>query len=271
MIATRILAIAAACTCFGQVDPTPFFKANTIRVLILSGRNNHDWRSTTPFLRRMLTETGRFDVRVVEEPAGITAATLKPYDVVVSDYNGPRLGSETEAAIEAFVAGGKGIVIVHGASYAFGTSELLADGHKKTGLFEPPWPRYAEMVGAAWTQQPRTGHGKRHKFTVKFIDREHAISKGLGEGFSIDDELYHQFQMRPDVHVVATAYDSPDIGGTGKDEPLLWTLLFGKGRSFHTALGHDLRAMEAPGFVATFVRGVEWAATGGVAGESPKR
>ena len=67
----------------------PLFEKGAVRVLILSGENNHDWRTTTPCLRRLLENTGRFDVRVNEEPTGITAATLAVYDVVVLDYNGP--------------------------------------------------------------------------------------------------------------------------------------------------------------------------------------
>jgi hypothetical protein len=75
-----------------------------VRALLFSGRNNHEWRETTPFLARCLGEGGRFDVRVEEEPAGTTAATLAGYDVLVLDYNGARLGDATERAIEEFVA-----------------------------------------------------------------------------------------------------------------------------------------------------------------------
>ena len=67
-----------------------YFKKDTIRILILSGRNNHDWRTSTPFMEKILNDTGRFDVRLEEEPNGINADTLAPFDVLVDDYCGPR-------------------------------------------------------------------------------------------------------------------------------------------------------------------------------------
>lgn len=242
----------------------PLGAGEPLRALIFSGRNNHEWRETTPFLRQSLLDSGRFDVRVVEEPAGATADTLAGYDVLVLDYNGPRWGAATEEAVERFVRSGKGLVAVHAASYAFGGLEVLGDAHKRTGIVEPPWPEYAKMTGARWTTTPKTGHGPRRVFTVKFSDREHPITRGLGESFPISDELYRNFAFEPGIHVLATAYDDPKFQGTGKDEPIMWTVRYGEGRVFHTALGHDLSAMREPGFVRTFVRGAQWAATGQV-------
>jgi len=66
------------------------------------------------------------------------------------------------------------------------------------------------------------------------------------------------------VKVLARAYDDPKFKGTGKDEPVLWTVDYGKGRVFHTILGHNVAAMQEPGFVATLLRGTEWVATGKV-------
>jgi type 1 glutamine amidotransferase len=162
------------------------------------------------------------------------------------------------------VRSGKGMVAVHAASYAFGGLEVLGDNHRRTGLVEPPWPEYAKMTGARWTLTPRTGHGPRRVFTVKIADRGHPITRELGESFEISDELYRNFAFEPGIDVLATAFDDPNVQGTGKDEPMLWTVRYGKGRVFHTALGHDLSAMQTPGFVSTFVRGAEWAATGQV-------
>lgn len=249
---------------FAQVT-IPFFKPGVIRVLIFSGRNDHDWRTTTPFLRKTLVGSGRFDVRVEEEPMGITEATLAAYDVLVLDYDGPRWGEATEKAVENFVKSGKGLVAVHAASYAFAGLEVLGDNHRGMGFKEPPWPEYLKMVGGWWTAgPPKTAHAPRHCFTVKFVDREHPIVKGMKDSFVVSDELYHSHQMSPEAHVLATAFDDPANGGTGKDEPMIWTVNYGKGRSMYTALGHDVAAMQESGFVNTFLRGTEWAATGAV-------
>ena len=251
--------VVAAVLCAGSME------AAAVRALIVSGQNNHDWRTTTPHLRKLLASTGRFDVRVTEEPSGLNDQALSRYDVLVLDYNGPRWGPVAEKAVESFVRSGKGLVVVHGASYAFGDMEILADKHVKTGIHEPPWPAYAAMTGTSWSDaDPKSGHAPRHIFEVRFTDRGHPVAEGLGAGFTVSDELYHNLRMRPDVHVIAAAHDDPAIGGNGKDEPMLWTVAYGKGRVFHTALGHDVPAMQEPGFVATFVRGTEWAATGTV-------
>ncbi|HUU30416.1 MAG TPA: ThuA domain-containing protein [archaeon] len=247
------------------VDMKPFFKEGALRVLIFSGRNNHDWRTTTPCLKKMLLETGRFDVRVTEEPSGVTAGALAPYDLIVVDYCGPRWGLAAEKAVEEFVSSGKGMVVVHGAIYAFGEMQILADHHVRTGITEPPWPEYAKMAGGKWSDQaPESGHGDRHSFKVRYTDREHPIARGLKESFIATDELYHNLRLEPEARVLALAFDAPETRGTGKDEPILWTVSYGQGRVFYTALGHDLVAMSEPGFVVSFVRGCEWASTGKV-------
>jgi len=272
------------------------FKQGAIRALILTGQNNHDWRATTPLLRTLLLNTGRFDVRVNEEPTGMTSATLAPYDVVILNYNGPRLGRVAEEALENFVRSGKGLVGVHGANWAFSGLVVLAENSRPTDILESPWAEFKQMIGGVWSDKPpASGHAPRHKFQVKFVDQKDPITAGLASEFEADDELYHNIHMASNVHILATAYDDPrntpesaaatvsetvrqsaasspargkmprlDMNPTGKDEPVLWTVQYGKGRTFYTALGHDVKAMEMPGFATTFVRGVEWAGSGTV-------
>ena len=262
------LLLVAAAAAPAQTLPEPpdrfYFEEGRIRVLILSGRNNHDWRSTTPFLRSILDAAGRFDVRVTEEPAGLDAAALRPYDVLVSNYCGPRWGPAAEKAVEEFVRSGKGLAVVHAASYPFGDAVVLGEKMTRTGVYQPPWKEWGEMVGAVWSEaEPRTGHARRHVFQVEWTDPQHPVAAGM-KPFLISDELYHNFRLKPGIRVLADALDDPKVGGNGRREPLLWVKEYGKGRVFHTALGHDVDAMSAPGFAASFARGVEWAARGEV-------
>ncbi len=234
-----------------------------LNALILSGYNNHDWRTSTPFLKKLLLDSGRFAVRVTEEPSGLTPSVLERYDVLVMDYVGSRWGRQAEEAVESFVRQGKGMVVIHGANYAFTGLEVLGDGHKATGLKEEPWPQFLKMVGGYWTaSEPKTGHGRRHTFEVVFSDPDHPIAKGMPPKFLATDELYHQPRMQPEAHVIARAMSRKETHGTGREEPILWTVPYGKGRVFYNALGHDAVAMNETGFIGSFLRGAEWAAAG---------
>ncbi|UCF36340.1 MAG: ThuA domain-containing protein [Acidobacteriota bacterium] len=246
------------------------FKEGSLRALIFSGWNNHDWRSITTLLVSALTNTGRFDVRVTEEPAGSSDETFRPYDVIIMNYVGPRLGKQTEDALVDFVRSGKGLVLVHGASYAFSEMEILGDNHRGTGMREEPWEDFLILSGGIWTESnPKTGHGKYHSFPVEIRDKDHPVTRGMPSSFVTTDELYHDLKMTTDVRILATAFSSLESGGTGEDEPLLWTVSYGSGRVFQTLLGHSPESVQMPGFIETFVRGSEWAATGEV--QSPPR
>jgi type 1 glutamine amidotransferase len=116
---------------------------------------------------------------------------------------------------------------------------------------------------------------------VKIVDPSDPIVQGMGSGFSIiDDELYANLQkVTPDErHIIATAYDEPKfykdplrvLSEDDRTSPMLWTRQWGSGRVFVTALGHDLKAMQNPGFRTTLARGAEWAATGKVTDQSSK-
>jgi type 1 glutamine amidotransferase len=254
----RLLSLAlAAAGLFGQQPAPPKLQA-----LIVTGQNGHDWRATTPSLRKMLEDTGRFEVRVTEEFRGASEATLAPYDVVIVNYferRQPqwRWGSTAEKALETYVASGKGLVIYHFSTAAF-------DG----------WTEYEKMCAGNW--RPNNGHHSApHDFEVVIKDAAHPITRGLKSFMQKKDELYANLKWQPagSYHVLATAYDDhalyrgkarQPIPGPGLHHPMLWTVDYGKGRVFTTALGHDAEAITSPGFIATFVRGAEWAATGNV-------
>ncbi len=192
LVMAKLAYLLFLCGALGAAETLP------IKTLIFSGHNNHDWRSTTPFLKKILLESGRFDVRVEEEPRGTTAATLAGYDLLVLDYQGPRWGAETEKAVDAFVRSGKGLVGVHAAGYAFAGLEVLGDRHVRTGLVEPAWPEFFAMLGGRWqTGPPKTGHGQRHSFRVRFTDSSHPIASGSRRGLHRHRRALPQYADAP--------------------------------------------------------------------------
>ena len=252
-----ILCVLAAAALALAQTPQPKLQA-----LIITGQNGHDWRATTPVLRKCLEDTGRFQVRVVEEFRGAGDETLAPYDVVVLNYYDQkpeqRWGDRANQALLKYVQSGKGVVVYHFSAAAFNG-----------------WTEYEKLSAGNW--RPNNGHhSARHDFKVDIKDSEHPITRGMVATFpQPNDELYANLKWQPEgtFHVLATAWDDhklyngkarQPIPGDGLNQPMLWTVDYGKGRVFATALGHDPAAMASPGFIATFVRGTEWAATGAV-------
>ena len=237
-----------------------------LRILLLTGESDlpaHNWRDTAPVLRELLEKAGRFEVKVIEKVPGLTAGDLSGCDALVLHYNGPRWGAETERAVEAFIRSGKGMVALHGVSYGvFFGMEFRDRRWRPSSSGDPGWTAYPEMLGATWKSE-NIGHGKRHVFTVRWVDREHPIARGLEETFLADDELYHRMDLRPNARVLATAFSDPKTNGTGRDEPVIWAVPFGQGRIVHITLGHDPASMSRPGFIAAFTRATEGVASGG--------
>ena len=273
----RILSGLAAAALLVSSSASQLSAADRLQALLIDGQNNHNWRETTPLIVQTLEGSGRFTVDVATTPPkGGDMSQFQPdfsqYDVVVSNYNGEPWSEATKEAFERYVAGGGGFVSVHAADNAF-----------------PEWPEYNRMIGLGgwggrdesdgpyvrWKKgqivrdsSPGRGgsHGRRVPFMVVVRDRQHPITRGLpGSWMQAKDELYAQLRgPAKNMHVLATGFSAPSTGGTGHHEPLLMTIHYGKGRVFHTTLGHDVTAMRGLGFQVTLQRGAEWAATGEV-------
>jgi uncharacterized protein len=115
-------------------------------------------------------------------------------------------------------------------------------------------------------------HGPQHEYQVRIRDTDHPITRGLPPlWMHSKDELYDTLRgPAEDMHILATAFSDPAFDGTGKHEPMIMTLPYGRGRTFHTALGHADYSMKCVGFETIFLRGTEWAATGDVTFEVPE-
>jgi len=326
-----------------------------IRVLIIDGQNNHNWKATTPVMKKALEDSGRFTVTVAttptrpqtpqkpqepkkpEEPKvpkNNDGESLKKYeeakknydkllkkyeeakkdfeknretllkkyeeakkeadkqavtykddmakfrpnlaecDVVLSNYNGDTWPKEFQDHLEKSLKSGKvGLVIVHAANNSFGG-----------------WVEYNLMIGMGWRgekfgkrmklddsgkqiivpagEDQGSGHRYSGPFQITVRDAKHPITKDMPqEWMHYNDELYDNMRGPiENVHLLASAYSK----GTKTHEPMIWTVSYGKGRVFHTPMGHDAGSMKCIGFITTLQRGTEWAATGKVTLPIPK-
>jgi type 1 glutamine amidotransferase/HEAT repeat protein len=211
-----------------------------LRVLILSGENNHDWRQTTPKLKSILTASGRFAVDVTEHPEQCDAQTFSRYDALLSNWNAfgnpgaTNWPDATRAALLDFVHRGNGFVVVHAGGSSF-----------------YDWPEYLQLAGA-WWKMGQTSHGSPHEFTVEPLG-DHPITRGM-KSFRTTDELW----VQPGVGSLSRTL------AIGEDQPLAFALEFGRGRGFTVLLGHSAAFMDTPGFQSLLLRGAEWAVTGNV-------
>jgi type 1 glutamine amidotransferase len=288
----------------------PASAAEKMKALIVDGQNNHAvWPKSTVMMKQYLESSGLFEVEVArvrlisnykrEESwlplagAGETEGSDKSvpdpnfspdfskYKVVISNFGfgAADWPEQTKKNFEDYMKNGGGFVSVHAADNSWGN-----------------WPEYNKMIGlGGWGgRNEKSGpyvyydaegkivredgpgkcgsHGPQGEFLITMRDKTHPITKGLPDFWMhTKDECYSNLRgPAENMTILATAADTPQLQKAGRNEPMLMTLDYGKGRVFHTTLGHDTEAFEGVGFIVTFLRGSEWAATGKVTQEIPK-
>jgi uncharacterized protein len=275
-----------------------------IRALIIDGQNNHSaWPKTTMMIKKYLEDTKRYTVDIARtkyttqgdellkhyplndgiqresKKNAVPDPDFKPdfskYQVVINNFGhgAAPWPAETNAAFIKFVSEGGGLVILHAADNSFGDWD---EYNKMIGL--GGWGNRNEKSGPyvylnaeeKLTVDPTPGsggsHGSQHEFSLIVRDTEHPITKGLPKSWlHTKDELYDRLRgPAQNMKVLATSFSSKAQGGTDRHEPMIMTIDYGKGRVFHTPMGHADYSMECVGFITILKRGTDWAATGSV-------
>ncbi|WP_371193778.1 ThuA domain-containing protein [Glaciecola sp. SC05] len=274
-----------------------------INVLIVDGQNNHTvWPKATVMMKTYLEDSELFSVDVyrtklvwrgeaelpylklyntdahqlVEQPA--TDDSFMPnfakYDVVISNfgYRAADWPLAAQSAFEDYMKNGGGFVSVHAANNTF---VQWHEYQKMTGLggwggrdeSDGPYVYFDENGRLIRDYSPGEGgaHGTKHEFQITKRN-DHPILLGMPEVWMhATDECYGDLRgPAENMVVIASALCPKEENGTGKHEPILMVLNYGEGRIFHTTLGHQQESYESVGFITTFLRGTEWAATGKV-------
>jgi uncharacterized protein len=247
LTATVSLTAAFVAASFAVAADAPTAKSaqqRTVKVLVLTGNEypGHKWRETAPFFTQFLMADPRMAVDVNTDPDFLASPDLFKYDAIVLNYLNwkcPDPGEKARASLKKFVEGGRGLVVVHNAVAAFGD-----------------WPEIKEIFGRAWNPKRTHGHDPYGTFTVKIVDAEHPITRGL-KTFETTDELYTCLYSsgRP-IHVLATAMSKVEK----KEHPMAFVNRYGRGRVFVCVLGHDVKSLVGKDVQELYRRGTAWAA-----------
>jgi hypothetical protein len=273
------LLMATLSSCIGYVAQT--VRAEPIKVLIVSGQNNHDWEKSHRLIAKILDSAKDIETTVSLSPKQNSSKDLwntwRPefsrFDVVLLDYNGEQWPEEVKKSFIDYVKGGGSVLLVHAANNSFSG-----------------WKEYEEMVGLLWRgsdfgdslyidDQGNTvrespgkgrgmGHGGQYPWFMTTRDLENPITKDMPKNwFHAKDELYHgQRGPAKNVHILLTAYSDPtsERNGTGKNEPIVFWVPYGKGKCLTNLMAHvgDSTPMECVGFKTVLIRSVEWLARG---------
>lgn len=272
-----------------------------IKVLIVDGQNHHTvWPKSTVMLKQYLESSNLFSVDVYrtrllwrgeEEqsylapytpddyqhlPKPQTDFTFNPifneYDVVISNfgYNAADWPINVQRSFEEYMRNGGGFVSIHSANNSFPNWKAY---NEMTGLGgwggrdenSGPYVYFSEEGGLVtdFSKGPGGAHGNKHEFQIK-TRNEHPILAGLPNVWMhTKDECYGNLRGPAiNMTVIASSLCPVSQGGTGKHEPALMVLTYRQGRIFHTTLGHQSESYESVGFITTFLRGAQWAATG---------
>lgn len=271
--------------------------------------NHAVWPKSTIMMKQYLEDSGLFEVEVQRTRfinnferekdwlplanAGQTQGTEKPqpdpnfspdfskYHIVISNfgYQAADWPEQTRRNLETYMKEGGGLVVVHAANNAWGD---WVEFNKMIGLGgwggrtpkSGPYVYYnaeGEIIRDEHTKGKTGAHGPRGEFLITMRDKEHPVTKGVPDFWMhTEDECYsHLRGPAQNMTILATAADTPALQKEGRNEPMLMVLDYGKGRVFHTTLGHDTEAFQSVGFIVTFLRGSEWAASGEVTQEIP--
>ena len=260
-----------------------------IKTLLITGQNNHNWQVSHVVLKQILENSGRFDVDFAVSPeqgkdmSGFVL-DFSPYQLVVLDYNGDSWPEETNRRFLEYVQNGGGVVIYHAADNAFSKwpefNKICALGGWE-GRNENSGPYVYWQDGKLVKDSSAGGgcsHGRQHEYVLNGRDKVHPIVKGLPLKWRhAKDELYDRMRGPGNIRdILYTAYSDKETNGSGREEPLIFTVDYGNARIFHTLLGHagatpeDNIAKQWSGFQVLLLRGAEWAATGKVTQKVPK-
>jgi putative membrane-bound dehydrogenase-like protein len=230
--------------------------AGPLRVFIRSGPKTHGpgAHDHPAFLREWTTLLNERGAKATGGDTFPTAEQLAETDVLI--LNAPNAGDiqgPDRANLEAWLARGGGIVAIHAAA--------VSRDHD--------W--FKTVIGGSWKHgQTRWLEGH---MSVYFTDRENPVTRDCSN-FDLDDEIYYDMELLPDIQVLAAAYTPNPRDGRAADapahaglqqvsvydiQPQIWKYQSPHHRAFVMLPGHLHASFSHNSIRTVLLRGIAWA------------
>jgi putative membrane-bound dehydrogenase-like protein len=219
-----------------MVLPATAQKEKPLRIFIRAGQKTHgtgehDYPRFLQDWTRLLNERGAVATGALRFP---TREELDHTDVLLLYAgDGANIAPEDRKNLERFMRRGGGLVALHDAICGTNADwfKTITGGAKQHGVTN--WSRGV------------TG--------LYFQDYPHPITQGISN-FDLDDELFYQLHLMPNVKVLATTFHT-----AREVVPQMWVYEKGRSRAFVSLQGHYYASFGLPHYRGLLLRGLAWA------------
>ncbi|HLV84906.1 MAG TPA: ThuA domain-containing protein [Devosia sp.] len=208
-------------------------------LIVYGGWSGHEPEECAAIYRRWLHEDG-YSVRTATETSAFADPSIHELSLIVPIFTMSKIEKDELENLTKAVEGGVGLAGHHG-----GMSDAFRDA-----------VNYQFMVGGQWVAHP----GNIIDYTVDVADPLDPIMAGI-KSFAYRSEQYYM-HVDPSNQVLATTTFSGEHASwiEGVVMPVAWKRMHGKGRVFHSTLGHVAKEFEVREMATMMRRGMNWAA-----------
>jgi uncharacterized protein len=248
IIAATTALLVAATGLFGLPSRGESGPARLLYFTLSAGYRHEVIPASREVMRQLGAAFPQFEVTESEDVAVFTAENLRRYGAVMFFTTGELPMNEAQrAALTDFVRRGGGFLGVHSATDTF-----------------YQWPEYGKLIGGYFDQHPW-----HQTVRIDVADRSDPLVSFLGTSIALNDEIYQirDFDQRSSHVLLRLDPTSVDLTRENVHRhpygwPLAWTRVYGKGRVFYTALGHEEGVWRDPGYQRMLRNAVSWAMGG---------
>lgn len=209
-------------------------------LIVYGGWNGHDPEECAAIYRRWLHEDG-YSVRTATETSAFADPSIHDLSLIIPIYTMSKIEKEEAENLAKAVENGVGLAGHHGG---------MSDAFRESVV-------YQFMIGGQWVAHP----GDIIDYTVEVTKPDDPVMAGLPASFPYTSEQYYM-HVDPAIEVLATTTFSGEHAWWIKDVtvPVVWKHRYGKGKVFHTTLGHRAKEFENTNMATIMRRGLNWAA-----------